>query len=60
MIGNAVPVNFAQHLAKQIYIDLANTEPVNKKTIRAGKVVDVGSYLKLDQVDKDEVMAELC
>ena len=60
MIGNAVPVNFALHLAKQIKKDLANTKPVNRKKIKPGKVVDVGSYLKLDQADKDELMAELC
>ncbi len=60
MIGNAVPVNFAVHLAKQIKKDLANTKPINRKKIKPGKVVDVSSYLKLDQVDKDELMAKLC
>jgi DNA (cytosine-5)-methyltransferase 1 len=60
MIGNAVPVNFAVHLAKQIKKDLANTAPVNRKKIKPGKVVNVSSYLKLDQLDREELLAELC
>lgn len=60
MIGNAVPVNFAHQLANQIKKDLANTQPLNIKKIKAGKVIDVSSYLKLDQMEIEEVMAELC
>jgi DNA (cytosine-5)-methyltransferase 1 len=52
MIGNAVPVNFAQHLAEQIKKDLASTEPINRKKIKAGKVVDVSSYLKSNELEK--------
>jgi len=60
MIGNAVPVNFAYQLANQIKKDLSNTQPLNMKKIKAGKVIDVSSYLKLDQMEMEEVMAELC
>ena len=44
----------------QIKKDLANTQPLNIKKIKAGKVIDVSSYLKLDQMEMEEVMAELC
>jgi len=46
MIGNAVPVNFAFHLAKQIMRDLRDTPSVNKKKIKAGKVIDLVSRNK--------------
>lgn len=52
MIGNAVPVNFAKHLATQIKKDLAGTKPVNIKKIKPGVVIDIGAHLKLGDLDK--------
>lgn len=49
MVGNAVPVNFAEHLARQIKKDLTGAKSFDPKKFKKGKVVDVGSYLKLDE-----------
>jgi DNA (cytosine-5)-methyltransferase 1 len=60
MIGNAVPVNFAHHLAMQIKKDLVESQPLNRKKILAGKVIDGSSYFKFEQNEIEAVMAELC
>lgn len=45
MIGNAVPVKFAEHLALKIKADLAKTKPLDRKKIKKGKVFDVTDYI---------------
>ena len=40
MIGNAVPVELAKHLANQIKLDFQGTNNLNYKKISAGKVFD--------------------
>jgi DNA (cytosine-5)-methyltransferase 1 len=57
MIGNAVPVTFAYHLASQIKSDLWNTKPLKSDKISNGMVVDLSDEVKLDE---EELQAELC
>lgn len=49
MVGNAVPVVFAQQLAIQIKKDLAGAKPFDKKKSKKGKVIDVRALLSSGQ-----------
>jgi DNA (cytosine-5)-methyltransferase 1 len=49
MVGNAVPVIFAQQLAIQIKKDLAGAKPFDKKKSKKGKVIDVRALLSSGQ-----------
>ena len=49
MIGNAVPVNLAYHLANKIKEDLWETKPVNKRNLNIGQVVEINEQLLLQE-----------